>query len=258
MFPGLAAVLAAMVIASPTGTLARDWPAVRIATEGAYPPFNITDADNKLAGFEVEIGRALCEHMKAECVFVQEDWDNLIRGLRRDRFDAIMASMEITDERRQRIAFSKRYYRTPPVFMVRTDTDITDISPDGLKDRRIGAMAGTVYATYLEDLYGPGSTVQLYGNQDEASLDLALGRIDAVLGDKIALSVWLKRGKEADCCRFLADAPFDTAYFGEGFGVGLRKRDDDLKALFDKAIDDIQADGTYDAIRARYFNFDVK
>ncbi|MCP8937648.1 transporter substrate-binding domain-containing protein [Alsobacter sp. SYSU M60028] len=252
---GLALLALAVPAAAP---LAREWRTVRIATEGAYPPFNFTDADNQLRGFEVDLGKALCARMKVECVFVQEDWDNLIRGLRRDRFDAIMASMEITDERRERIAFSRRYYRTPPVFMIRTDSDVAGVSPEALKGRRLGAMADTVYATYLQDLYGADSTVRLYANQDEASLDLALGRLDAVLGDRIALSVWLKRGREASCCRFLAEPPFDPAYFGEGYGVGLRKKDDDLRQMFDDAIASIQADGVYDEIRARYFDFDVK
>lgn len=252
-------LLAAALLAAGAGVaLAKEWTTVRIATEGAYPPFNYTDADNTLQGFEVDLGKALCARMKVACVFVQEDWDRLIRGLRRERFDAIMASMEITDERRQRIAFSQRYYRTPPVFMVRKDSDIREITPAALKGRRLGAMTGTVYATYLEDVYGEHSTVQLYGNQDEASVDLAVGRIDAVLGDRIALSVWLKRGREADCCRFLAEPPHDPAWFGEGYGVGLRKQDDDLRQLFDSAIDAIKADGTYDAIRAKYFDFDVK
>jgi polar amino acid transport system substrate-binding protein len=231
---------------------------LRIATEGAYPPFNFVDTDGQLKGFEIDLARALCERINATCIFVQTDWESLLPDLRRSQVDAVVASLEITEERRQKIAFTQRYYRTPAVFMVRQGSPLSDVSPTGLKGRRLGAMAGTVYATYLEELYKAGSEIKLYANQDEASLDLALDRIDAVLGDKIALQEWLNRGKEAHCCRFLANAPSDPLYFGEGYGIGLRKGETALRKRLDQAIEDIQADGTYEAIRTRYFPFDVR
>jgi polar amino acid transport system substrate-binding protein len=254
----MAALAAAMLALGSPRASARDWSHIRIATEGAYPPFNYVDpADNQLKGFEIDLARAMCTAMQATCDFEIAEWDTLIHDLRHDKFDAIVASLEITEERRQKIAFSKAYYRTPAVFMARKDTDLTAITPEALKGRKLGAMTGTIYATYLEDAYS-GSDVKLYANQDEASLDLALGRIDAVLGDKIALQEWLNRGREASCCRFLADAPHDVTAFGEGYGVGLRKEDDDLRQHFDAAIDAIMADGTYARIRERYFPFDVR
>jgi polar amino acid transport system substrate-binding protein len=252
------ALVAALLAASPCARAsAKDWSAIRIATEGAYPPFNYVE-NNELQGFEIEIAKAICEKVHATCTFVITDWDDLVPDLKRGQVDAVVASLEITEERRQKIALTRRYYRTPPVFMVRKDSDLKGVTPADMKGRKIGAMTGTVYATYLEDLYAPGAEVGLYANQDEASLDLALGRIDAVLGDKIALTEWLKRGQEASCCQFLADAPQDVTYFGEGYGIGLRKADADLKRLLDGAIEAIQADGTYERIRARYFPFDVK
>jgi lysine-arginine-ornithine-binding protein len=232
-------------------------PTIRFATEGAYPPFNFVEGD-AIQGFEIDIAKALCTEMKATCSFTTDDWDSLIPDLRAGTFDAIVASLEITEERRQKIAFTRPYYRTPAVFMGRTDSAVTDISPAGLKGLRLGAMENTVYSAYLEDRYAAGSEVKLYANQDEASLDLALGRLDLVLGDKVALAEWLKRGKEASCCRFVADAPWNDEAFGEGYGIGLRKQDAGLRERLDAAILAIQADGTYDAIRARYFPFDVK
>lgn len=236
----------------------REWTTVRIATEGAYPPFNFVDAQNQPQGFEIDLARAICERMRVTCTFTTDDWDALIPGLRQDRYDAVMASLEINEERRHRIAFSRPYYRTPAVFMTRKAAPMPDLSPAGMKGRRIGAMAGTVYAAYLEDLYKQGSEIRLYANQDEASLDLALERVDAVLGDKIAMFEWLKRGREADCCAFQADAPPSVAHFGEGYGVGLRKADTDLRDLFNKAIDEIIADGTYQKVRSAYWPFPLR
>lgn len=229
---------------------------IRIGTEGAYPPFNYFEG-NELTGFEIELARAMCERMKATCIFSIVDWDNLIPDLLAGKIDAIVASMEMTDERRQQIAFSGRYYRTPAVLMVRTDTDLAAATPEALAGRKIGVPAGSVYEAYATDLF-PKAEVRTYANLDEASLDLSTGRIDAVLGDKIALAEWLKRGKEASCCRFLADVPWEQDYLGEGYGVGVRQADTALARRFDAALAAIVADGTYDRIRSKYFAFDVR
>lgn len=231
---------------------------VRIATEGSYPPFNYVDANQQLQGFEIDIGRALCERMGVTCTFVTEDWERLIPGLKHRRYDAVMASLEINDARRRRVAFTSPYYRTPAVFMGRKGVPAPRLDIETLQTLRIGAMAGTPYAAWLQDRLGPQADVRLYGNQDEASLDLALERIDLVLGDKIALQEWLKRGKEADCCAFVGDAPRDPEHFGEGYGVALRKEDTALLQRFEAALAAIVADGTYDRIRASYFPFDVR
>lgn len=254
------AILAASITGAPVQSqdAAPEGLVIRFATEGAYPPFNFLDAGNELQGFEIDVAKAVCAELGARCSFALDDWDSLIPDLKASKFDVIVASLEITEERRQRIAFSRPYYRTPAVFMGRTDFAGSDVSPTGAKGLRLGAMENTVYAAYLEDHYRAGSTVQAYANQDEASLDLALGRIDLVLGDKIALAEWLKRGREASCCRFIADAPRDPEAFGDGYGFGLRPGDAALKRSLDDAILAIQANGAYDAIREKYFPFDVK
>lgn len=253
-----AALLAAVAGRVPVAASTAGPTSLRIATEGSYPPFNYVDADQQLKGFEIDIGRALCERMDVVCTFVTEEWERLIPGLKHRRFDAVMASLEITPDRLRSIAFGKPYYRTPAVFMGRKGESVGALDSATLRTLRVGAMAGTPYAAWLEERVGPGGDIRLYASQDEASLDLALDRIDLVLGDKIALQEWLKRGKEADCCAFVADAPRDPEHFGEGYGVALRKEDALLRQRFDDALDAIVADGTYDRIRAAYFPFDVR
>lgn len=237
---------------------AKTWTTVRIATEGAHPPFNFIDANGQAQGFEVEVGKALCESAGLACSFVVTDWESLIPGLKAERHDAILASLSITDERRRKIAFTERYYRTPYAFAARKDEGRPrGTTPDDLKGRTIGAQDNSLAAPFLEDLY-KDSTVKLYASLEEASLDLAVGRIDAVLGDKFMLAEWLAKTREGSCCAFIGDAPDRADYFGEGYGIGVRKQDADLKALLDKAIVTIKANGVYDAIRARYFAFDVR
>ncbi|MDB5652354.1 MAG: Extracellular solute-binding protein family 3 [Hyphomicrobiales bacterium] len=259
-FSALRLLFAAALLAGaplPATAQATDWKEVRIASEGARPPYNYLNADNQLDGFEIELGRELCARMKVTCTFVQQDWEGMIPNLRAKQYDAIMAAMEITDARLQKIAFTKAYLRMPSALVSARRRQIRDASPEALKGRTIGVASGTPQESYLEERY-PESTVKTYESNEDAILDLAEGRIDAVLGEKDALTDFLKARYEAKCCKFLADVPRDPAYFGEGIGIGLRQEDSDLKAMFNKALDDMTADGTYAKIASKYFEFDVR
>jgi polar amino acid transport system substrate-binding protein len=227
---------------------------LRIATEGAYPPFNYVDANNEPAGFEIDLGRAFCAAMAAECTFVIQDWDGMTGALRAGRFDAIMSSLEITPERARRIAFSNPYYRIPTALIGRKGGEFTGSSPDKLEGRTIGTLADSEFLAFLEAGY-KGSTLKTYDKLEEATLDLLTERIDFVVGDHLALSNFLASREGEACCRLLATLPVDR---GSGFGVGLRKTDSDLVARFNAAIAKVMADGSYDRIRVKYFPFDTK
>jgi len=231
------------------------WRMVRIASEGARPPYNYLD-HNKLAGFEIELARDLCARMKVSCSFIQQDWDGLIPGLLAHRYDAIMAAMEITDDARQKIAFTKPYIRMPSAFMTSKQHATLDMSPAGLTGKTIGVESGGTHEAYVEDVYKQ-SEIRRYATLEEAILDLAEGRLDAVIGDKDALTDYMKTRKEAQCCILAADVPRDPAYFGDGIGIGLRKEDSNLKAMFEKALDSSMADGTFAKIKAKYFDFKI-
>jgi|GEM_PF-27905 len=229
--------------------------AIRIASEGARPPYNYLD-NNELAGFEIDLGRELCARMKVACTFVVQDWDAMIPGLLDHQYDAIMAAMEITGGREAQIAFSKPYVRMPSAFMATKKNPIKDASPESLAGKTIGVEADGPHQAYAESTY-KDSEIRRYATLQEAILDLAEGRIDVVLGDKDAVIDYLKNWKEAECCRLLANVPRDPAFFGEGIGIGLRKQDTALEAMFDKALDGVMADGTFAKIRAKYFDFEI-
>ncbi|GEO13483.1 transporter substrate-binding domain-containing protein [Microvirga aerophila] len=231
-------------------------PVIRVAVEGAYPPFNYMDQSGELQGFEVDLLKALCDAMKAECLLTQHEWDGIIRGLINREYDAIMSSLEINERRRKRIAFSIPYYRIPASFIGQRDTDIDRVTPEGLAEKKIGTTDRSDHAAYLEQFYN-SSEIQVYSKIEEANLDLLTGRLDAVFGDKLALSKFLE-SREGACCRIIADAPADPAFHYQAYGIGLRLNDQDLKARFDGAIAKAMADGTYDRIRAKYFSIDIK
>lgn len=229
---------------------------IRIATEGAFPPFNYVES-NEPAGFEVDLGRALCEAAKARCSFVLHDWDGMIKGLVGGAYDAVMASLAVTEKRQARIAFSKPYYRIPASFVVRKDSDVAAVTPQALAGRTVGTVADSQHARFLEERY-PDATLKAYGKLDDANLDLMAERLDLVLGDKLAMTRFLESQGGSGCCRLAGDAAFDPAFYSQGVAVGLRKGDGALKALLDAAIDQVIADGAYDRIRAKYFPFDTK
>jgi len=231
------------------------WFEIKIASEGARPPYNFLE-NNELAGFEIDLGRALCQHMEIKCQFVTQDWDSMIPGLLDHQYDAIMAALEISDEAREKITFSDPYLRMPSAFVGDKKDEFKDLTPKGLAGKKIGVVAGGTHEAYVQDIFSK-SEVRTFANFEDAILDLSEDRIDLVMGDKDEATNFLGTNKEGSCCKIIADVPRDPAYFGEGIAVGLRKGDKELKAMFNKALADVKADGTFAAIESKYFKFPI-
>jgi polar amino acid transport system substrate-binding protein len=246
---------AALIAVSMGGALAKEWKKVIIGTEGAYPPFNYIDTDGKVKGFDVDIALALCEEMKVECEVVTQDWDGMIPALLANKFDAIIASMSITAERKKAIDFSEKYYNTPPAIVAPKDTDLKGVTPDDLADKTIGVQGSTMHADYVEKILTK-STLKSYPTADDYKLDLAAGRIDAANDDSVVLSEWLKTEAGA-CCKIVGLVKSIPEIHGVGAGIGVRKEDTDLRDMFSKAIKAIRANGKYAEINKKYFDFDV-
>ncbi len=223
---------------------------IKIATEGAYAPFNMVDASGDLVGFDVDIAKALCAQMKADCEIVAQDWDGIIPGLRAKKYDAIVASMSITEERMRVVDFSEKYYSNLLAF-VSADGSNIETTKAGLKGKNVGAQRATIAGQYLEDNLGDVVNVKLYDTQDNAYLDLKAGRLDALLSDKLPAYDWL-RTDEGNGYAFTGDA-IDIK---DQIGIAVRKGDD-LKGKFSDAIKAIVADGTYEKINAKYFPFSI-
>ncbi len=223
---------------------------IRIATEGAYAPFNMVDSNGELIGFDVEIANALCEEMKADCEIVAQDWDGIIPGLRARKYDAIIASMSITEERLRVVDFSEKYYSNVLAFVTPEGSEIKT-TKEGLKGLTVGAQRATIAGQYLEDNLSDVVSVKLYDTQDNAYLDLAAGRLDVLLSDKFPAYDWLR-----------TDDGKGFAFNGEDIdindeiGIAVRKGDD-LKDKFSAAIKGIVANGKYAEINEKYFPFSI-
>jgi len=236
--------------------LAKDWKKVRIGVEGAYPPFSYVEPSGELAGFDIDIAKALGKAMGAEITLVAQDWDGIIPALLAKKYDAIIASMSITEERKKKVAFSNKYYNTPAKFVCKKGS-IDSFSREAIKGKSVGVQRATIHDKYLTDNYGKDVKVKRYGTQDEAYLDIVAGRIDMLLADSIALSDGFLKKEEGKDYQFIGPDLSDPKWFGNGAGIAIRKEDKDLAALFNKAIDAIRADGTYKAIQDKYFDFNV-
>jgi lysine-arginine-ornithine-binding protein len=254
---GLAAAAVALATAA-MPVAAKEWKTIRIGTEGAYPPFNFQDSNKELQGFDIDVAKALCDKMKAKCEFMAQDWDGIIPALKAKKYDAIVASMSITEERKKQVDFTDKYYQTPARFATKKVGGFSAVTPEALKGKTVGAQSSTIHANYLEDLYkSKGVTVKLYGTQDEANADLAAGRLDGVLADSVVLYEWLEKGDAGKCCQFVGPDIKDVKYFGEGAGIAVRKEDKDLKQQFNKALAEIIKDGTYEKLNKKYFPFSI-
>lgn len=245
-----------MFLAASGPAMAKDWTKVRIGVEGAYPPFSYVQPDGELAGFDIDIAKALVEAMGAEVTLIAQDWDGMIPALMAKKYDAIIASMSITEERLKKVNFSKRYYRTPVKFVTKKGA-IPVFSIDAIKGKAVGVQRATVSDKYLSDVYGKDVKIKRYGTQDEAYLDLIAGRVDLLLADSVVLLDGFLKKEEGKDYEFVGPDFNDPKWFGEGIGVALRKQDKDLEELFNKAIDTIRANGVYKSIQDKYFDFDV-
>jgi len=227
---------------------------LRIGVEGAYPPFSMKEADGTLSGFDIEIALALCAQMERECELVEQEWDGMIPALIARKYDAIVASMSITEDRKKKVSFSAKYYNTPTRFIAKKGSDIT-FTGEGTKGVRIGLLRGTTYQCYVEK-HLPDAIVSLYANQEDVYADLANGRLDAQISNSIqAVDGFLNTdaGQDFD---FASGDLDDVACLGEGTGIAVRK-DDPLAGELSAAIEAIRADGSYKAVNDKYFQFDI-
>jgi arginine/ornithine transport system substrate-binding protein len=248
-------VVAAMIATTATGVVqAKEWKTVRFGIEGAYPPFSWTEADGSLKGFDVDMANALCEEMQVKCKIVPQDWDGIIPSLLARKYDGIIAAMSITEERKKKIDFTGKYALIPNKFIAKKGAGLDFDNLDGVK---IGVQRATTHDKYITDNYGGKVDIVRYGSFDEAYLDLANGRIAAVLGDASALEEGVLNKPGGEAYEFAGPSLTDPKWFGEGFGIAVRKQDKDLTKKLDSAIDALRASGEYQKIAAKYFNYDV-
>ena len=247
----LASVISAMTLLASQAAMAET---LRIGVEGAYPPFSKKEADGSLSGFDIDIANALCKQLNRECQLVEQEWDGMIPALIGNKYDAIVASMSITEDRKKQVDFSAKYYNTPSRFIAKEGATF-ELTPEGTKGLKIGVLRGTTLQCYVEKHF-PDADLRLYNTQEDVFADLAAGRLDMQLNNTLqAIDGFLKTDMGKGFA-FLGEDLDDVACLGEGTGIAVRKGDP-LAAELSTAIEAIRADGTYKTINDKYFDIDV-
>ncbi len=249
---GIAIAVGALALGAQTASAGDP---LRVGVEGAYPPFSEKTASGELIGFDIDFAHEICKRLDRECVLIEQDWDGMIPALLAKKFDTIIASMSITDERKKKVDFTVKYYNTPAKFAAK-DGMFSDDSPAALAGKSIGVQRATTHDDFVSALY-PDSDIKRYGTQDEAYLDLTAGRLDAILADSLAISDGFLSTDQGKGYSFFGGDHTDRKYFGDGAGVTVRKGEDALREAISKAITDIRADGTYDTMQKKYFDIDI-
>ena len=233
-----------------------EMPELKIAIDPTYEPFTFKTADGKPTGFDVDIAEALCAEIKRKCVYVEQVWDSMIPGLQAKKYDAIISSMSITEERQKVVDFTDKYYNTPSRIVVKADTPFTDLA--SLKDKKIGVLKGSTQEKYaMGELKTVGVSVVPYEAQDQVYLDIKSGRLDGTVADSVEVTGGFLSKPEGAGYGFVGPVLNDPKYYGIGVGVALRQGETQLKEELNAAIKAIRANGTYDTVSKKYFDFDV-
>jgi len=270
--------LLTMLIALGLSTLAfaGDWSKIKIGTEGAYPPWNGTNAAGELEGAEIDLAADLCARMNAECELVAQDWDGIIPALQNGKYDAIIAGMSITAERMEVINFSQGYANEPASFSVLKSSPLAALGSSGkvnmdalndtssalldslketLNGHTVGVQGSTTHENFVKQVLGDSVTMKSYDTQQNMELDLAAGRIDAALCDQGSMEAFMATDGGQNVA-FIGPG-LGGGPFGGGVGVGLRKADTDLLEMINKAIDEARADGTLAEHFSTWFGKDI-
>lgn len=275
---GIAAGILSLFVVSAQADDDAQWSKIRVATEGAYAPWNYTSAEGELIGYELDLIRELCRRMESECEIVAQDWDGMLPALNAGKFDAIIASMGVTAEREKVASFSVAYAKAPNTFMTLKDSPLAKElgervdynlrkDPDGaaaaikalspaLEGKVLGVQGSSTAATFANAMLKDVVEIREYKTTDQHNLDLVAGRVDLVIANITTLRASMELPELAGAT--LAGPTFVEGVLGSGTAnVAMRKDDVALKARFDKAIESVNADGFNRDLMQKWFGVDI-
>jgi polar amino acid transport system substrate-binding protein len=225
---------------------------LRFLTEIDYPPFNFAGPDGHPQGFNVDLGRAMCEEIKLACTIQMRRFETLIPALNANQGDAVIASIAATSDTRGKVDFTDPYYRTPARFAAKRDSPIDDPLPEKLEGKKVAVVGGTAHEAYLKALFTEVE-VRAYPSSDVARLALRKGDVDLLFGDAISLAFWLNGTDSENCCSFRGGPYMDSRYFGEGIGIVVKKGNDTVRMALNWALFRVWEQGRFTDLWLRYF-----
>ncbi len=225
---------------------------LRFLTDDDYPPFHFALPDDSLAGFDIDLARAICEDLKLACTIQARRYDTLIDSLNADGGDAIIASLRIDAAARAKLDFTAPYMKNPARFVALKSAPLREATPETLRGKAIGVIAKTAHEAFLMAFF-QGATIKAFETQKAIAEALGTGEIDAFFGDGATLSFWLNGKEGRNCCLFVGGAFLDSRFFGEGVGIAVKKGNAPLRMALDYALADLSAKGVYTELYLKYF-----
>ena len=219
---------------------------IRIAMSGAYPPFNFVNDSNEVVGFDPAVGAEIAKRMGVEVEIVTTAWDGIIGGLLANKYDAIVGSMSITEERQQVVDFVGPYYTTKRAIFAKPG-GIT--SAAALGEAKVGLTLGETHEAWAREM---GYDVRTYKGLPELLLELEHGRVDVIVNDSIAAILAMKETGQD----YVMITDFETEEFGAG--IAIRKGNPELAAAMQGALDAMMEDGTYLEIANKWVGGDIR
>ncbi|KFD16743.1 periplasmic substrate-binding component of a lysine-arginine-ornithine transporter [Rahnella aquatilis CIP 78.65 = ATCC 33071] len=230
---------------------------IRFGTDATFPPFEFKAADGSLQGFDIDLGNAICAQLRAKCIWVENGFDGLIPALQARKFDAIISSLSITDERKKAINFSDKLFNTPAYLVASKDSGLKPLA-ESLQGKRVGVQQGSVFEAYAKKHWqSQGVELVSYPAAEAVYADLVVGRLDATLDDATVVTTALLDKPQGKHFSLIEPQVKDDAIFGPGTGIGIAKQNSELLEQLNGAIKAIRKDGTYDRLAKKYFNFNV-
>ncbi|MGL4675540.1 MAG: lysine/arginine/ornithine ABC transporter substrate-binding protein [Wohlfahrtiimonas sp.] len=219
---------------------------IRFGTNPEYPPFEFKTEAGEVTGFDIDVANAICAELQKKCVYVSQSFDSLIPNLRLKRFDAIISSMDITEERQKHVTFSDPYYLNPSVFVAMAGQFK---SVDDFKTKDIGVLNGSTHQQYIKSKFA-GANIKNYPQYPNAMSDLEIGRVNAVFGDEVVVAEFIKRN---DKLEIVGEQVNDPEYFGNGLAIAVLPKNTELLTEINGALKKIKEDGRYQTIYEKWF-----
>lgn len=231
-------------------------PPLRIATEGNFPPFNFTNDEGQLAGFEVDLVRALCAQIKRKCELHPQEWTSLLPGLTDGKWDLAMASLRIPEQAGEEVLYTKPYYRLPAQLVARQG-DAPHRRAPKLAGKEILVQSGSRHEAYVMQNF-PKALRRAVPTFEEAWDRFVLGEANFFFGDRVAI---LQHISDTHCCELVGAPVMDASFFSQGVGFALSNTEtpssNELKTQLENGLSELIANGTYEEISTKYFNENI-
>jgi len=208
---------------------------LKIGNEADFPPFSFKDSAGNIKGFDIDITNEICKRIDADCEIVVQEWSGIIPALKAGKFDLIISSMTINEDRKKQVLFSKAYYKGGYSFVAKNGINF-EYTPESMKGLRIAVQKNSTPSKWLREIFGDAINLKYHDSPKTIVLDLKADRLDAWLETMPAIYGSLMSKPEGKDYHFIEPPLVDPKWFGQGEGIAARLGEDKLIEKVNKAL----------------------